>query len=115
MARVSNQQLQLELEVLRNKVASLEADAAAPSTVYRHRSSYASCKTPAERAAYLREFNKRKSRGRDRRAMRAPAPGESPTIRERLQVAADALGVPVIKLRVQSGHIWLGDRDLGEV
>lgn len=91
---------------LEARVAKLEADAAAPSTVYQRRRTFAECQTPAERAAYLAQFNRAKRKAKDRAALGAPVPGESPTVRDRIERAAKLLGVPMTSISCRSGKLW---------
>jgi len=102
-------QLALALEALTARVAELEAARQGPSEAYRA-STYAECTTPEARAAYLRDFRRRKAAAKDKAALKAPAPGESPTAMEfgRRLVAdtAEALGVPVTELTFRGGCVY---------
>lgn len=109
MARVSTQQLQLELAQLRGEVSRLKADAEAPSTVYRKRRTYAECETDAERAAYRAQFRRAKQRKKLAQSARVPRPeGESPTVLDFLKKVAKTIGCSHTDLRIQSGAVWRG-------
>lgn len=93
------------------RLAELEAARQGPSEAYRA-STYAECRTPEARAAYLRDFRRNKKRARDSRALKAPVPGESPTTMEfgRRLVArvAEELGLEPSALTFRGGYVYHG-------
>lgn len=92
------------ISTLEARVAALEAAAQAPLLASR-RATYASCKTPEERAAYRRQFMRDKAARKNAAALRAPVPGESPSIKAMLEMAAELHGVPVHELTFRGGKV----------
>lgn len=116
MAKITIAQLQLQLEGLTARVVELETAAAVPSTVYQKRRTYAECKTPAEKAEYLRQFNRNKRKNSERQRINAKAPeGESPTVVERLRELAEDFDIPMTKLTVRSGCVWFNGEAIAEL
>lgn len=93
MAKITIAQLELQFAALTARVVALEAAAAVPSTVYQKRRTYAECQTPAEKAEYLRQFNRNKRKGKERERINAEAPGESPSVLALIDSMAEDLGV----------------------